>query len=156
MGVGFGVQCTGSSSQRLLEASACLRALLSDVSRSLAALLRSLSSLLRGARTSDDCQARAALLLAVSSLLFAARSSDVLRARAILLLAVFLSARQLVHLTSFKPFCYCVLHSACTLLPLIPVCLWLMNGVSVLTKVHTCSCLSFSSTHSSSQVVTSP
>ena len=88
MGAGLGVRCTGKSSQRLLEAPACLRALLSDVTRSRAVLLRAVFSLLTTALTSDGCRARNALLLAVFSLRSVALSVDVLRARAALLLSV--------------------------------------------------------------------
>ena len=86
MGAGVGVWCTGSSSQRLAEAPACLQALLSDVNLSRAAFRRSMFSLLRAVRTPDGCRARVALLLALHS---AAVSVLVLRVRALLLLAVF-------------------------------------------------------------------
>ena len=87
MRAGLGVQCTGRSSQRLLEAPACLQALLSDVTRSLAALLRAVFSLLTAALMSDGCRVRIALLLAVFSLRSVAVSMDVLQARATFLLS---------------------------------------------------------------------
>ena len=87
IGTGLGIWCTGNSSQKLLEAPACLRALLSEVTVSRAALILSLFSLLRAARTSDGSRARAALLLALSVFL----CDDALLARAALLVEVFMS-----------------------------------------------------------------
>ena len=68
IGVGFGVRCTGSASQRLVETLACVRA----------ALLRSVFTVLKLARISADCRARASLLLAVFVLRSVARASDIL------------------------------------------------------------------------------
>ena len=87
IGVGFGVRCTGSASQRLLE-TICMVRVRARLASARTTLLRSVACVLKLARTSDDCRARASLmlLLAVFSLCSVVRASDVLRA---LLLAVY-------------------------------------------------------------------